>query len=43
MIGGIGETDKKKSLSEIAIDVLGKNEGILSDTSIRSKISNLEM
>ena len=43
MIGGVGETDKKKSLSEIAIDVLGKNEGILSDTSIRSKISNLEM
>ena len=43
MIGGIGETDKKKSLSEIAIDVLGKNEDVLSDTSIRSKISNLEM
>lgn len=26
MIGGIGETDKKKSLSEIAIDVLGKTK-----------------
>ena len=43
MIGGIGETDKKKPLSEIAKEVLGKNNGSLSDISIRNKISELEM
>ena len=42
MIGGIGETDKKKPLSEIAKEVLGKNNGSLSDISIRNKISESE-
>jgi len=43
MIGGIGETDKKEFISEEAINVISKNNGILSDTVLRSKISEFEM
>ncbi|SVA21005.1 uncharacterized protein METZ01_LOCUS73859 [marine metagenome] len=43
MIGGIGETDKKKPLSEIAKEVLEQNNGLLVCESIRNKISELEM
>lgn len=43
MIGGIGETDKKLHISDEAINVLSKNNGILSDTILRSKISEFEM
>ena len=43
MIGGIGETDKKKPLSEIAKEVLEQNNGSLVCESIRNKISKLEM
>ena len=43
MIGGIGETDKKLHISDEAINVMSKNNGILSDTILRSKISEFEM
>ena len=43
MIGGIGDTDKKKPLSDIAKDVFEKNNESLSETNIRTKISQLEM
>jgi alkylation response protein AidB-like acyl-CoA dehydrogenase len=43
MIGGIGETDKKEFISEEAINVISKNNGILSDIVLRSKISEFEM
>ena len=43
IIGGIGETDKKKTLSEVAIDSIGVTDKLLSNASIRSKIANLEM
>jgi alkylation response protein AidB-like acyl-CoA dehydrogenase len=43
MIGGIGDTDKKEYLRDEAIKVLGKNNDILSDTILRSKIAELEM
>ena len=43
MIGGIGDTDKKKPLSDIAKDVFEKNNESLSETNIRTKISELEM
>ena len=43
MIGGIGETDKKEFIREEAINVISKNNGILSDTVLRSKISEFEM
>ena len=43
MIGGIGETDKPTPLSEIAIQTVGSENGILSDTFLRSKIANFEM
>ena len=43
MIGGVGETDKKEFIREEAINVISKNNGILSDTVLRSKISEFEM
>ena len=43
MIGGIGETDKKLHICDEAINVMSKNNGILSDTILRSKISEFEM
>ena len=43
MIGGIGETDKKLHISDEAINVMSKNNGILSNTILRSKISEFEM
>ena len=43
MIGGIGETDKKEFISKEAINEISKNNGILSDTVLRSKISEFEM
>ena len=43
MIGGIGETDKKLHISDEAINIMSKNNGILSDTILRSKISEFEM
>ena len=43
MIGGVGETEKKKALSEVAIESIGITNGLLSNDSIRSKIANLEM
>ena len=43
MIGGIGETEKKKTLGEVAIKSIGITDGLLSNSSIRSKIANLEM
>jgi len=43
MIGGIGETDKKEFISKEAINEISINNGILSDTVLRSKISEFEM
>ncbi len=43
MIGGIGETDKSTPLSEIALKTVGTQNGILSDSFLRSKIANFEM
>lgn len=43
MIGGVGETDKPTPLSDIAPETVGLQNGILSDTMLRSKIANFEM
>ncbi len=43
MIGGIGETDKKEFISDHAINIISKTNDILSDTVLRSKISEFEM
>ena len=43
MIGGIGETDKKEFISDQAINIISKTNEILSDTVLRSKISEFEM
>jgi alkylation response protein AidB-like acyl-CoA dehydrogenase len=43
MIGGVGETDKKEFIRKEAIDQISKTNGILTDTVLRSKISEFEM
>ena len=43
MIGGVGETDKKEFIRKEAIDQVSKTNGILTDTVLRSKISEFEM
>ena len=43
MIGGIGETDIKKELHQIALENLPMNKGKLADGIFRSEISNFEM
>tara|TARA_B110000444_G_scaffold209821_1_gene204878 strand:- start:19336 stop:20529 length:1194 start_codon:yes stop_codon:yes gene_type:complete len=43
MIGGVGETDIKKEINEIAKDQLGLSSGKLTDNMLRSQISKFEM
>jgi alkylation response protein AidB-like acyl-CoA dehydrogenase len=43
MIGGIGETDIKEELHQIALENLPMNKGKLADGIFRSEISNFEM
>ena len=43
MIGGVGETDQKRALHEIAKDYLPQREGLLTDGVLRSEIAVQEM
>ena len=43
MIGGVGETDQKRALHEIAKDYLPQREGQLTDGVLRSEIAVQEM
>ena len=43
MIGGVGETDKKESIKDEALNKLTLTNGVLDDKILRSKISEFEM
>ena len=43
MIGGIGETDKPTPLSEIALEGVGLENGILADSVLRAETAKFEM
>jgi acyl-CoA dehydrogenase len=43
MIGGVGETDVRKAVHNIAIENLPMQEGILKDGVLRAEIAELEM
>ena len=43
MIGGVGETDKKESIKDEALNKLTLTSGVLDDKILRSKISEFEM
>ena len=43
MIGGVGETDKKESIKDEALNKLTLTNGLLDDKILRSKISEFEM
>lgn len=43
MIGGIGGTNKPESVSSVAIDCVGLNNGVLSDSYLRSEVAKFEM
>ena len=43
MIGGVGETDVRKAVHEIALENMPSRDGILSDSILRSEIAEIEM
>ena len=43
MIGGVGETDVRKAVHEIALENLPSKDGILTDGILRAEIAELEM
>lgn len=43
MIGGVGETETKKSLNEVAKEYLPTSDGVLKDAVLRSEIATFEM
>lgn len=43
MIGGVGETDVRKAVHQIALENLPTKDGILTDGVLRSEIADLEM
>jgi len=43
MIGGVGETDVRKAVHEIALENMPSKDGVLSDSILRSEIAEIEM